>query len=131
PLADDAEQNAGVLGWLHSIASAQVDVALRHRPALIANALGSRPGGVIERAHSRGLKVAALAGAVKHALSHVDNGVDIVIARGGEAGGRTGEVATLVLVPEIVRALGGRAPVLAAGGVGDGSQVAAVIVMGA
>lgn len=131
PLGDDAEQNAGVLGWLHSIASAQVDVALRHRPVLIANALGSPPEDVIERAHSHGLKVAALAGAVKHALAHVEKGVDIVIAQGGEAGGHTGEVATLVLVPEVVRALAGRAPVLAAGGVGDGSQVAAVIGMGA
>src|SRR5699024_12584083 len=71
------------------------------------------------------------AGATKHALAHVDNGVDIVIAQGGEAGGHTGEVATVVLVPEIVGALEGRAPVLAAGGIGSGSQVAAAIGMGA
>lgn len=131
PLGDDDEHNAGVLGWLHSVAEAHVEISLKHRPVLIANALGSPPPHIIERAHAKGMKVAALAGATKHALAHVDNGVDIVIAQGGEAGGHTGEVATLVLVPEIVRALAGRAPVLAAGGIGDGSQVAAVIGMGA
>lgn len=131
PLGNDAAHNAGVLGWLHSVAQAHVDTALRHRPALIANALGSPPSDVIGQAHDAGVKVAALAGSVKHALSHVDAGVDIVIAQGGEAGGHTGEVATLVLVPEIVRALGGATPVLAAGGIGDGTQLAAVVGMGA
>ena len=131
PLGEDAAKNAGVLGWLHSVAQSHVDVALTHRPALIANALGSPPVEVIEQSHAAGLRVAALAGSTKHALAHVENGVDIVIAQGGEAGGHTGEVATMVLVPEILRALGGRAPVLAAGGIGDGTQVAAVIGMGA
>lgn len=131
PLSDDAAKNAGVLGWLHSVAQSHVDVALKHRPVLIANALGSPPVEVIEQAHAGGLKVAALAGSTKHALAHVANGVDIVIAQGGEAGGHTGEVATMVLVPEIIRALNGSAPVLAAGGLGDGTQVAAVVGMGA
>ena len=131
PLGNDAAHDAGVLGWLHSVAQAHVDVALRHRPVLIANALGSPPSDVIGQAHDAGVKVAALAGSVKHALSHVDAGVDVVVAQGGEAGGHTGEVATVVLVPEIVRALGGSAPVLAAGGIGDGTQLAAVIGMGA
>lgn len=131
PLGEDAAENAGVLGWLHSVAHSHVEVALRHRPVLIANALGSPPPDVIEQAHAAGVRVAALAGAVAHALAHAEAGVDIVIAQGGEAGGHTGEVATLVLVPEIVRALGGRVPVLAAGGIGDGTQLAAVVGMGA
>lgn len=131
PLGDDVAQNAGVLGWLHSVAQSHVDVALKHPIALIANALGSPPKAVIDRAHGHGVAVAALAGAVKHARAHVDNGVDIVIAQGGEAGGHCGEVATLVLVPEIVREVGAEVPVLAAGGIGDGTQVAAVIAMGA
>lgn len=130
PLAGDAS-DAGVLGWLHSVAQSHVDVALAHRPVLIANALGSPPADVIARAHDAGVRVAALAGAARHALAHADAGVDIVIAHGGEAGGHTGEVATMVLVPEIVRALGGRAHVLAAGGIADGGQVAAVVGMGA
>src|SRR5690606_16437848 len=131
PLGDDAEHNAGVIGWLHSVAQSHVEMSLKHRPVLIANALGSPPKHIIDLAHENGMKVAALAGATKHALAHVDNGVDIVIAQGGEAGGHTGDVATMVLVPEIVKALGGRAPVLAAGGIGDGTQVASVIGMGA
>ena len=122
PLGDDAQHNAGVLGWLHSVAEAHVEMSLKHRPVLIANALGSPPKHIIDLAHANGMKVAALAGATKHALAHVDNGVDIVIAQGGEAGGHTGDVATLVLVPEIGKARGGRAPVLAAGGGGDRAQ---------
>ncbi|HEX8779944.1 MAG TPA: nitronate monooxygenase, partial [Nocardioides sp.] len=77
----------GVLGWLHSVARSHVEVALAHRPVLIANALGSPPVDVIEQAHAAGVKVAALAGAAKHALSHVANGVDVIIAQGHEAGG--------------------------------------------
>ena len=110
----------GVLGWLHSVARAHVDVALQHPIKLIANALGSPPKDVIDLAHAHGVPVAALAGKAKHARSHVDNGVDIVIAQGTEAGGHTGEIATMVLVPEIVDAVGADAHVLAAGGIGSG-----------
>lgn len=131
PLSDDVEVAAGTLGWLHSVARAQVDVALKHRPALIANALGSPPKDVIDEAHEHGVPVAALAGAVSHALNHVRNGVDIVIAQGYEAGGHTGEIASMVLVPEIVDAVGDDAVVLAAGGIGSGRQIAAALALGA
>ncbi|CCW12194.1 NAD(P)H-dependent flavin oxidoreductase [Rhodococcus aetherivorans] len=131
PLDESAEHAAGVLGWLHSVARAHVDVALEHRPALIANALGSPPKDVIDLAHEKGVPVAALAGAVEHARRHVENGVDIVIAQGYEAGGHTGEVASMVLWPEIVDALGDSAAVLAAGGIGSGRQVAAALALGA
>ncbi|WP_024793551.1 NAD(P)H-dependent flavin oxidoreductase [Tomitella biformata] len=131
PLSDDVEHSAGVLGWLHSVARAQVDVALKHRPALIANALGSPPKDVIDEAHKHGVPVAALAGAVAHARHHVENGVDIVIAQGYEAGGHTGEIASMVLVPEIVDAVGDDAIVLAAGGIGSGRQIAAALSLGA
>jgi len=131
PLSDDVEHATGVLGWLHSVARSHVDVALAHRPALIANALGSPPKDVIDLAHEHGVPVAALAGAVEHAKRHVANGVDIVIAQGYEAGGHTGEVASMVLWPEIVDALGDSAAVLAAGGVGSGRQIAAALALGA
>ncbi|WP_416062663.1 NAD(P)H-dependent flavin oxidoreductase [Rhodococcus indonesiensis] len=131
PLDESAEHAAGVLGWLHSVARSHVDVALGHRPALIANALGSPPKDVIDLAHEKGVPVAALAGAVEHARRHVENGVDIVIAQGYEAGGHTGEVASMVLWPEIVDALGDSATVLAAGGVGSGRQIAAALALGA
>ena len=123
-------RNEGTLGWLHSVARSHVEVALKHPIKLIANALGSPPKDVIDQSHAAGVAVAALAGSAKHARRHVDNGVDIVIAQGHEAGGHTGEIGSVVLWPEIVDALGD-APVLAAGGIGDGRQVAAALALGA
>ena len=76
-------------------------------------------------------RVAALAGAAKHALSHVANGVDIIVAQGYEAGGHTGEIASMVLTPEVVDAVGPDVPVLGAGGIGSGRQVAASLALGA
>ena len=131
PLSGGSAGDAGVLGWLHSVARSHVDVALGHRIALIANALGSPPVDVIERAHAAGVPVAALAGTAAHARRHVDNGVDIVVAQGYEAGGHTGEIASMVLVPEVVDAVGERVPVLAAGGIGSGRQVLAAHALGA
>src|ERR1700742_812972 len=131
PPLPEGEGREGVLGWLHSTARSHVDVALKHGPVLIANALGSPPVDVIEKAHEHGVQVAALAGAAKHALSHVNNGVDIIIAQGYEAGGHTGEIASMVLTPEIVDAVGPDVPVLGAGGIGCGRQVAASLALGA
>lgn len=133
PLPEDASSNAGVLGWLHSVARSHVEVALGHRISLIANALGSPPADVIEQAHAVGVPLAALAGTAAHARRHVEHGVDIVVAQGYEAGGHTGEIASMVLVPEVVDALAavGDTPVLAAGGIGTGAQVAAALALGA
>ena len=130
PPLPEGEGREGVLGWLHSMARSHVDVALKHRPVLIANALGSPPVDVIEQCHAAGLKVAALAGAAKHAATHVQNGVDIIVAQGYEAGGHTGEIASMVLTPEIVDAVGD-VPVLGAGGIGSGRQIAASLALGA
>ena len=129
--ADGDPAQEGVLGWLHSVARTHVEVALKHPIKLVANALGSPPKDVIDEAHAAGVPVAALAGKAKHARSHVDNGVDIVVAQGTEAGGHTGEIATMVLVPEIVDAVAGDAHVLAAGGIGSGRQIAAALALGA
>jgi NAD(P)H-dependent flavin oxidoreductase YrpB (nitropropane dioxygenase family) len=131
PLPADEEARDGVLGWLHSVARAQVEAALAHPARLIANALGSPPADVIESAHQKGMLVAALAGKAAHARSHVAAGVDIVVAQGYEAGGHTGEIASMVLVPEVVDAVGPQVPVLAAGGIGSGRQVAAALALGA
>ncbi len=131
PPLPEGEGREGVLGWLHSVARSHVDIALAHRPVLIANALGSPPVDVIEQAHAAGVKVAALAGAAKHAASHVANGVDIIVAQGYEAGGHTGEIASMVLTPEIVDAVGPDVPVLGAGGIGSGRQIAASLALGA
>jgi NAD(P)H-dependent flavin oxidoreductase YrpB (nitropropane dioxygenase family) len=130
PLPDEAQHNEGVLGWLHSVARSHVDVALEHPIKLIANALGSPPDDVIERVHKQGVKVAALAGKAAHAERHVSRGVDIVVAQGHEAGGHTGEIASMVLWPEIVDAVGEKAFVLGAGGIGSGRQIAAALALG-
>ena len=98
--------------------------------SLIASALGPPPQWMIDEGRARGVKVAALAGTVEHARRHVEAGVDIVVAQGYEAGGHTGLVSTMVLVPEVVDAVD-PVPVLAAGGIGNGRQVTAALALGA
>jgi NAD(P)H-dependent flavin oxidoreductase YrpB (nitropropane dioxygenase family) len=134
PLPDGTQAAVGVLGWLLSIARQHVEVALSHPARLIANALGPPPPDVIASAHDRGMLVAALAGKAEHARRQVASGVDIVVAQGYEAGGHTGEIGSMVLIPEIVDAVGapdGHTPVLAAGGIGCGRQIAAALALGA
>ena len=111
-------------------ADAQLEIALAHRPALIVNALGPPPAHMIERVRAEGRLVGALAGAAQHAERHVNAGVDVIIAQGAEAGGHTGEIGTMVLIPEIVDAVGDT-PVLGAGGIGRGRQMAAAMALGA
>jgi NAD(P)H-dependent flavin oxidoreductase YrpB (nitropropane dioxygenase family) len=131
PLPDGTQAGDGVMGWLHSVARKHVEVALAHPARLIANALGPPPPDVIASAHERGMLVAALAGKAGHARDQVAGGVDIVVAQGYEAGGHTGEIGSMVLIPEIVDAVGAQVPVLAAGGIGCGRQVAAALALGA
>ena len=126
-------------GWAHrpgdapfslNRAERPLEVALAHRPALIANALGSPPPEMVRRCHEEGVKVGALAGTRVHAARHVAVGVDLIIAQGGEGGGHTGEIGTMVLIPEVVDAVA-PVPVLAAGGIGRGRQMAASLALGA
>ncbi len=111
-------------------AAGLLDVAFAHPISLIANALGPPPPDMLSRAAECGVKVAALAGKKSHAVRHVAAGVDLIIAQGYEAGGHTGEIGTMVLVPEIVDAVA-PVPVLAAGGIGRGRQMAAALTLGA
>ncbi len=113
---------------------ALMEVAFRHPIRLIANALGIAPPAMIAEGKKRGVPVAALVGAKEHAIRQAEAGVDIIVAQGGEAGGHCGEVSTLVLIPEVVRALeraGHDTPVLAAGGIMTGGQMAAMMAAGA
>ncbi|MGH7296767.1 MAG: NAD(P)H-dependent flavin oxidoreductase [Polyangiaceae bacterium] len=130
PLPPDAPPAAGINAWVHARARAQIEAALRHPIKLLANALGPPPVDVIAEAHRHGVLVAALAGKAEHARAHRAAGVDIVVAQGHEAGGHTGEITTMVLVPEVVKAVEGL-PVLAAGGIGTGQQIAAALALGA
>jgi NAD(P)H-dependent flavin oxidoreductase YrpB (nitropropane dioxygenase family) len=107
-----------------------LEIALAHRPALVVNALGPPPAHMIERVKEEGRLLGALAGKAQHAQRHVNVGVDIIIAQGAEAGGHTGEVGTMVLIPEIVDAVA-PVPVLGAGGIGRGRQMAAAMALGA
>jgi NAD(P)H-dependent flavin oxidoreductase YrpB (nitropropane dioxygenase family) len=107
-----------------------LDVAFSHDIRLIASALGPPPPDLVDRAHDHDVLVAALAGTTQHARRHAAAGVDLVVAQGTEAGGHTGEVATMVLVPEIVDAVA-PTPVLAAGGIARGRQIAAALALGA
>jgi NAD(P)H-dependent flavin oxidoreductase YrpB (nitropropane dioxygenase family) len=108
-----------------------LEVVWRHpKVKMIANALGPAPDHLVEAAHERGLLVAGLVGKVDHARRQKEAGVDLVIAQGAEAGGHTGEIGTMVLVPQIVDAVT-PLPVLAAGGIADGRQVAAAMALGA
>jgi NAD(P)H-dependent flavin oxidoreductase YrpB (nitropropane dioxygenase family) len=107
-----------------------LEIALAHRPCLVVNALGPPPAHMIERVKEEGRLIGALAGKAQHAQRHVNVGVDIIIAQGAEAGGHTGEVGSMVLIPEIVDAVA-PVPVLGAGGIGRGRQMAAAMALGA
>ncbi|MFJ5533062.1 nitronate monooxygenase [Streptomyces sp. NPDC093261] len=119
-----------ITGWMEQVARTQLEVAFDYPIKLLANALGSPPADVVARAHGEGVLVAALAGSARHARKHRDAGIDIVVAQGYEAGGHTGEIATMVLTPEVVEAVH-PLPVLAAGGIGSGEQAAAALALGA
>jgi len=111
-------------------AESLLDAAFSHRIALIASALGTPPPDLVARGKAAGVVVAALVGAPKHAERQLAAGVDLLIAQGTEAGGHTGTIATMVLTPEVV-ALAGSRPVLAAGGIASGAQMAAALALGA
>jgi len=116
-----------------SIGEELLDVSFRHPIKLIANALGVPPQFMIDRAKTAGVPVAALVGAKEHAIKQVQAGVDVLVVQGTEAGGHCGEVTTMVLVPEVIEAIRPirGVPVLAAGGIVTGRQVAACIALGA
>ena len=114
----------------HVRAREQWETARRHNVRLLASALGPAPADVQAEAHEAGILTAGLVGAPEHVGRHIQAGTDIIVAQGTEAGGHTGEVTTMVLVPQIVDAVSPR-PVLAAGGIGDGRQIAAALALGA
>ncbi|MFD3374976.1 MULTISPECIES: NAD(P)H-dependent flavin oxidoreductase [unclassified Streptomyces] len=129
-LAEGEASGWRITGWMEQVARNQLDVAFDYPIKLLANALGSPPADVIERAHDQNVLVAALAGSARHARKHAEAGIDIVVAQGYEAGGHTGDIASMVLTPEVVEAVD-PLPVLAAGGIGSGQQMAAALTLGA
>ncbi|MDQ2724629.1 MAG: nitronate monooxygenase [Actinomycetota bacterium] len=113
---------------------ALLEVIFAHPIRLAANALGVPTPAMLDQAHHAGVPVAALVGSRVHAERQVAVGVDLIVAQGGEAGGHCGEVSTMVLVPEVVDAVaasGTPVPVVAAGGIVTGRQMAAALALGA
>lgn len=119
----------GAAPFSANAAAPQINVALAKRTAFVANALGPPPPEMIEAVKGAGRKVGALAGRASHAEAHERAGVDLIVAQGSEAGGHTGEIGSMVLIPEIVDATS--LPVLGAGGIGRGRQMAAAMALGA
>jgi NAD(P)H-dependent flavin oxidoreductase YrpB (nitropropane dioxygenase family) len=121
---------AGSLSVSPQAAGTLLDVALGHPIRLFASALGPPPPDLIRQVKDRGIVVAALVGTAEHARRQQAAGVGLIVAQGTEAGGHTGTISTMVLVPEVVRAVS-PTPVLAAGGIVTGAQVAAAMALGA
>ena len=122
--------SAGALSVSPQAASSLLDVAFAHPIRLVASALGPPPADLVRQAHDRGVVVAALVGTAEHARRQQAAGVDLIVAQGTEAGGHTGQISTMVLVPEVVRTVA-PVPVLAAGGIVTGAQMAAAMALGA
>jgi len=114
----------------HRRAREALEVALRHPVRLMASALGPVPADILPRLKAHNIMIAGLVGRPAHARLHVDGGADIIVAVGGEAGGHVGDISTMVLVPQIVDAVA-PLPVLAAGGIMSGRQIAAAMALGA
>jgi len=131
PELPEGEKARELLGWTAATAGPQVEALLSHdKVRLVANALGTPPPEIIREIQASDRLVGALCGSPKHALAHKEAGVDFIIAQGTEGGGHTGEIGSMVLWPEVIDAVA-PTPVLAAGGIGTGRQIAAALAMGA
>ena len=134
PLPDDYQRGTPKAAGLNVDAEGpgQLDVTLMHDGVkMLVNALGPPPKYVVDQAHEHGILVGALVGSRQHAERQLTQGVDVIVAQGTEAGGHCGEVSTMVLIPEVVAAVGDHVPVLAAGGIGTGRQMFAAMSLGA
>jgi NAD(P)H-dependent flavin oxidoreductase YrpB (nitropropane dioxygenase family) len=132
-VADDDVLTLSALTVSDDGAQRLLDISFAHPIKLIANALGVPPAAMLERGKAAGVPVAALVGTKQQAVRQVLAGVDIIVAQGTEAGGHCGEITTMVLVPEVIEAIRPirDVPVLAAGGIVTGRQMAAAIALGA
>lgn len=134
PLPPDADERPVKAAGLNVDAEGpdQLAVTLGHPGVkMVVNALGPPPKYVLDQCHEAGLLVGALVGSRQHAERQATLGVDVLVAQGTEAGGHCGEISTMVLVPQVIDAVGPEIPVLAAGGIADGRQMAAAMALGA
>ena len=130
-LPTDEELGSGLMGWNAATAVPQVEEILRHDNAvMVANALGTPPPDLVEQIQASGRALGALCGTPAQASRHAAAGLDFVIAQGYEGGGHTGDIGSMVLWPQVIDEVS-PIPVLAAGGIGSGRQMAAALAMGA
>ena len=130
PEWEDGTKTMGLLGWTEATATPLLEEALkREKCVMIANALGTPPADKVKMIQDSGRLVGALCGKVKQVKSHVEAGLDFIVAQGGEGGGHTGDVGSIVFWPQAVAAAAGT-PVLAAGGIGTGQQMLAAMALG-
>lgn len=130
PESDGQPKDYAAEGFTAAGGEDQIEVILNHEHGLLVSALGPPPAWVIDRAHEKGIKVGALVGKPHQAVRNVELGVDVVICQSYEAAAHTGEIGAMVLIPDVVDAVGD-VPVLAAGGIGSGRQMAAAMTLGA
>jgi len=124
----DGVVNAYPLTRDHALA--MLEVVKKHPVSLVSSAIGAPPADEVAELHAKGVKVCGQVGDPRHVKHHLDAGVDLIVATGTEAGGHTGDISSLVLTPQVVRAAA-PVPVLAAGGVGTGKQLTAALALGA
>jgi NAD(P)H-dependent flavin oxidoreductase YrpB (nitropropane dioxygenase family) len=122
--------NPTTAGFTAGGGAEQIDVVLAHRSPFVVSALGPPPAYLVDRVRGYGGKVGTLVGTVPQAVRGVDAGADVIICQSYEAAAHTGEIGSMVLTPDVVDAVG-EVPVLAAGGIGSGRQMAAAMSLGA
>jgi NAD(P)H-dependent flavin oxidoreductase YrpB (nitropropane dioxygenase family) len=130
PDTDGQQQDWAAEGFTAAGGEDQIEAVLSHDHGLLVSALGPPPAWLIDRAHERGTKVGALVGKPHQAVRNAELGVDVIICQSYEAAAHTGEIGAMVLIPDVVDAVGD-VPVLAAGGIGSGRQMAAAMSLGA
>jgi NAD(P)H-dependent flavin oxidoreductase YrpB (nitropropane dioxygenase family) len=116
--------------WGPELAREQWGVVAEHGPSVLVSALGPLPDDIVAAARAKNMRIGGMCGTARHAQRHVAGGADFVVAQGTEAGGHTGEISTMVLLPQVVDAVA-PVPVLAAGGIASGRQIAAAFALGA
>jgi NAD(P)H-dependent flavin oxidoreductase YrpB (nitropropane dioxygenase family) len=125
-----ADAQGGPMFFSKEFFEEQMEVVVEEKVPVYAAGLGN-PGPWMERMRDNGTKVMAVIGSVKHALQVAVAGVDVVVAQGHDGGGHNSPIGTMALIPQVVDAMGGRVPVLGAGGIADGRGVAAAMMLGA
>jgi NAD(P)H-dependent flavin oxidoreductase YrpB (nitropropane dioxygenase family) len=129
-----ADQTSARLYSAHKLTNANfrdlAEVSFQADVRMLVSALGAPPPDVVAKCRAHDVAIGALVGSPRHARRQIEAGTDILIAQGNEAGGHVGTISTMVLVPQVVDAADGR-PVLAAGGIVDGRQMAAAMALGA